>query len=166
MLTDTINNILDTMAPIKTYQVRKNYCPWLSDKTKELISKRNIVQKKASHTGKEEDWTEYKHLRNQINSRLKTEKNSWKKHKLESLSADTSGLWGTVKDWIGWNNGGPPTQLFDGRKLCSKPSELTNIMNNYFIKKVNDLRSSFGNTTGDPYKLPAKLMKNRKCSLQ
>ena len=39
-------NIQDNHAPIKIFQNRKNYAPWLSDTTKELIKKRNDLKNK------------------------------------------------------------------------------------------------------------------------
>ena len=33
-----LSSILDRLAPLKTYQVRKNYCPWLTNETKLLIN--------------------------------------------------------------------------------------------------------------------------------
>ena len=41
-------SILDYYAPIRTMQLRKNYCPYLCEETKELIKERNILQKEAS----------------------------------------------------------------------------------------------------------------------
>ena len=37
--------ILDNHAPVKVFQSRKNYAPWLSDKTKEDIKKRTLLKK-------------------------------------------------------------------------------------------------------------------------
>ena len=62
------------MAPIKVIQVRQKYCPWLSQKTKDLISERNQAQKTASETRDSDDWKKFKHLRNTVNNRLKYEK--------------------------------------------------------------------------------------------
>jgi hypothetical protein len=36
MLIGKLTNILDTLAPIKTFQTRSNYAPWLSDETKNI----------------------------------------------------------------------------------------------------------------------------------
>ena len=41
LLTSKLTTILDAMAPIRTIQVRSNYAPWLSDKTKHLLKERN-----------------------------------------------------------------------------------------------------------------------------
>ena len=45
LLSDKLTFILDTMAQMKTIQVRKKYVPWLSKTTLSLIKERNILHK-------------------------------------------------------------------------------------------------------------------------
>ena len=40
MMSDKMTGILDSMAPMRTVQVRTNYAPWLSQETKDLMSER------------------------------------------------------------------------------------------------------------------------------
>ena len=54
------------MAPIKTFQTSSKYCPWLSDTTKKMIKKRNAAQKKYSEDKTEENYNEFKSLRNKV----------------------------------------------------------------------------------------------------
>ena len=79
LLSSKIIFILDTMAPMKTIQIRTKYAPWLSKQTMELMKQRNEQQKKASETNDKDDWVRFKSLRNQINNRLKYEERSWEK---------------------------------------------------------------------------------------
>ena len=79
LLSSKITFILDTMAPMKTIQVRTRYAPWLSKQTIQLMKERDQQQKTASETKKREDWWKFKALRNQINNRLKYEERSWEK---------------------------------------------------------------------------------------
>ena len=39
--------VLDNQAPIKIFQSRKNYNPWLSDETKAQIKERENLKKKS-----------------------------------------------------------------------------------------------------------------------
>ena len=34
----TFRNVLDNHAPVKIFQTRRNYCPWLTEETKEPVS--------------------------------------------------------------------------------------------------------------------------------
>ena len=40
-----ITSILNVMAPIKSFQVRKNYAPWISESAKVRIRERDLAQK-------------------------------------------------------------------------------------------------------------------------
>ena len=48
LLQKKLTDILDTMAPIKTNQVRVKYAAWLFEITKKLIKEREAAQKKAA----------------------------------------------------------------------------------------------------------------------
>ena len=58
--TNKINNILDAMAPVKIFQVRKKYALWLSSTLKAEIQRRDQVQREAHETKSEEKWKEFK----------------------------------------------------------------------------------------------------------
>ena len=159
-LTQLLTNVLGNLAPLKTFQVRKHYCPWLTNETKLLINERNKAQRKAILSKNNADWKSYKTLRNRVNSRIKAEKYDWHRKKFSESSRTT---WANVKGWLGWNCGGPPKQLFDGAKLCSKPSELSSIMNSHFINKGVKIRDELPHSSGDPLKLARKQMENKIC---
>ena len=63
IFTRKLNVILDEMAPIRKFQVRPKYAPWLTNSTKELMNERDLAQKRAACTGDSEDWKEFKQLR-------------------------------------------------------------------------------------------------------
>ena len=71
-----------------------------------------------------------------------------------------------MKGFLGWSSGGPPTQLIDTQtgKLISKPLELANLMNNFFIDKVKKLRENIPHTVGNPIDRIKALLKNRSCT--
>ena len=79
LMSSKITSILDTMAPIRTVQVRTNYAPWLSQETKNLMSERDSLQSRAAKTRCAEDWKRFKTVRNRINSRLKAEERKWQR---------------------------------------------------------------------------------------
>ena len=89
--------ILDLMAPIRTFQVRKKYGPWMSQLTKENIKERDRAQQKAASLGCLQDWQYYKSLRNTINKSLKLEKKKWQSSKLEGFGNDSKTVWKNLK---------------------------------------------------------------------
>ena len=71
LLSSKITFILDTMAPLKTIQIRTRHAPWLSKQTAELMRERDKLQKAASESKNRDDWNKFKAVRNRINNRLK-----------------------------------------------------------------------------------------------
>ena len=49
--TQKISKILDIMAPVKVFQTRKKYVPWLSPETKSLMNERDRLLNEAKSTG-------------------------------------------------------------------------------------------------------------------
>ena len=47
---EKLTNILDIHTPKKTFQIRKNYAPWLSEELKDLCKKRDETLKKYKVT--------------------------------------------------------------------------------------------------------------------
>ena len=166
LLENKINHILDEMAPVKVIQVRSSYAPWMSAETKARVKERNLAQEKASETQNEEDWKNYKKLRNVINNSLKVEKKNWQENKLNSFGNDTSSVWKNVKNWLGWSSGGAPTKLVVNGRIFTKPSDLCRIMNEFFVNKVANLRSNLPPNNGDPLFWIRNLMQGRKCSFR
>ena len=67
-----ITSILDKLAPIKVFQSRQNYAPWLSLSTKNWMKLRDEALDKSNMTRNVEDYAKYKKLRNHVNNLLKT----------------------------------------------------------------------------------------------
>ena len=64
IFTRKLTDILDEMAPVKTFQMRTKYATWVSEATLNRMKDRNLAQQTASLTGSQEDWRLYKELRN------------------------------------------------------------------------------------------------------
>ena len=56
--------ILENHAPIKVFQTRKNYAPWLSDSTKEEIKMHNILRLESMANSNPDILKQYKTMRN------------------------------------------------------------------------------------------------------
>ena len=100
-----------------------------------------------------------------MNGILKKEKINWQSDRLENCST-TSDTWRMVKNWLGWNKGGSPSQLVINGELKSKPKELANCMNEFFVRKVDDLRRKIPACRESPLEKVKELMKGRKCSFK
>ena len=138
ILKDNITKVLDKHAPIKTFQVRKNYALWLSEESKDLIKERDRALDTANRTGDANDRIRYKNLRNSLTSRMRKEKRRWEEDKLDCAKNDSSAIWKNVKSWISWGNKGSPSKVIENGKLISSPKELSEAMNKFFISKETE----------------------------
>ena len=92
LLTKNLTNILDSMAPIRTIQVRAKYAAWLTEETKALLKKRDIAQEAAAKSRDIDTWREYKHLRNRATAKMRAEKKSWEQKKLDKAQHSPSNI--------------------------------------------------------------------------
>ena len=161
ILTQKINDVLDSMAPIKIFQTRKNYVPWLEKDTRSMMSERDNLLCKAKSTNAREDWNSYRALRNRVTGKLKTDKEDWQKRTLTSCQQDSSKLWGNILSWLKWSNSGAPSKLFINGQLISSPLVLEESMNNFYISKVRKIRENIPKSDGDPLKVLKLMMQNK-----
>ena len=152
------------MAPIRTIQVRKNYAPWLTDTTKNMMKERNEAQRLAGLTKNQDDYRRYKALRNQTTAKMRQEEKAWETQELCSRKNDPSALWKSVKSWLQWNNSGLPTKLFHNGQMISSPAGLASTMNSYFLGKVANLRYSIPEARSDPLIKLRESMTGRPCN--
>ena len=97
LLTEKITKVLNKHAPVKTFQVRKNYVPWLTEELKNLMKKRDQALELSIRSKKQEDRLLYKNLRNSVTNQIKKEKKNWQQQKLEKASNNPPALWNNVK---------------------------------------------------------------------
>ena len=162
--TQTMTKILDELAPIKTYQVRKKYAPWLSPNLRKEIKDRDEAQKIAQESGKKEDWNKFKKLRNTVSNKLRGEKIRWQKGRLEEYSSDSRSVWKHVRSWLGWTSGGPPSMLLENGEAKTKPSDISRIMNSFFVTKVQNLRANLPPSDLNSLSKVQNLMQQRSCN--
>ena len=111
-MVDKVTRILDSMAPIKTIQVRTNYVPGLEEDTKKLQAERNKAHEQAAKSDNPEDWRIFRSLRNKTTAKIRADKRKWEQERFSHIENDSSNIWKSVKGWLGWSSGGPATQLF------------------------------------------------------
>ena len=163
ILTGKLSDILDTLAPVKTFQVRKKYAAWLSDNTKGLIKLRNEAQAKDYQNNEQDYWREYKNLKNRVTAKLRSDKKEWEKNKLDGAKHNPATLWKNVKSWLTWGNSGPPSKLSINGELLSSPYRVAEAMNSFFISKVELLRNRIPQTNLDPVQKLSEAMQSRQC---
>ena len=166
LFSEKLTRILDHHAPVKTFQTRTKYASWLSDSTKQLMKERDHAQRRAAATSSEEDWKQFRQLRNQVTSKLRTEKSNWQKNKLKSCTGKPGEQWKQVLGWLSWNTATSPTQLYHEGRMVNKPREIADFQNDFFINKVSKIRENLPPPVSDPLAKLRSIMENRSSSLK
>ena len=78
-------DVLNSYAPWIIYQERKNYKPWVTDETKDMIKARNELKREAvelASVGDSEEaakaWNSLKKLRNKVTNKVRYEEKTYK----------------------------------------------------------------------------------------
>ena len=98
-------------------------------------------------------WNKYKKRRNEINNNIKNEEIAYKKEKVSDCNGCPSKVWGLAKKFMDWTSPGPPTQLEveENKKitLYTKARDLTRVINEFFIFKVQNILKGLGQVPED-----------------
>ena len=170
IFTMKFQEVLNSHVPWITFQKRKHFVPWVTDKTKELIAERNEYKAEAVrlvNNGGDatETWKKYRKLRNEINNRKKFEEINFKKEKIQLNQDCPSKSWQTAKEFMEWEiKSGPPSQLNIRGRLVTKASEVASEMNTYFMDKVRNIRDSIMYLPNSLSKC-SEIMRNKDCKL-
>ena len=132
--------ILDYHAPVKTIQMRKKYCPYLTDKSKMDIKDRNALQEEASKTGDVELMEEFKKKAKEVKKAVDEDK----KHGMSKDLGDnvsSQDAWRVARNILGIKKNVAPTLIKDDDgSLITNPAKIANKFNQFFIEKVKTLR--------------------------
>ena len=141
--TKVFSEILDKHAPLKVIQNRKNYQPYLSNEIKEIMSKRDNLKEDAAVTGNANTYREYQNLRNEITKLLKNAESNHYGNKYSDPDCSPQDVWKMTSQILGKSRSDFPAQMMFGTKLISKPIQIANAMNDFFLKKISTLKESF-----------------------
>ena len=89
ILTEKLVQVLNVHAPWIIYQQRKDFVPWLTPETVQMMKDRDKLKEEAkSKTGEgpelqSKKWKEFKALRNKVNNRMRQEEIRYKKSKVK-----------------------------------------------------------------------------------
>ena len=150
-----IVKILDEIAPIKVIQPRSKRCDWISQDTKRLMRERDSTRDRAVASNQMEEWNRYRKLKNECNTRVKTDRSTNLRKKYEDLEKkkDMAGLYKLAKSKMGWNKtGNPEFFMIDGRKVTN-PKEMADLQVNHYHNKINKLIEELPGQTEDPTKV-------------
>ena len=125
-------DVANQHAPLK--RIRSNHAskPWITNEIKELMAERDYALRVAKRSGNQEQWTEYRRLKNFTNRKIKSAEALPYKNLIESAE-NPKDMWRSLNSVIGPNNqGGSPFQVNDGKRLVSEPKSVATKFNKFF----------------------------------
>ena len=94
-------HILNKHAPLKVIQNRTHYVPYLNEELRSLILLRNAAKCKAIEEGSSEAYNEYKTIRNEVSTKMKTAEARYYQSKFNDQEASTGTLWRNAYQALG-----------------------------------------------------------------
>ena len=167
--------VLNNHAPWVKIQSRKNFSPWLTKETKDLMKLRDdwkdkfkemctLNQGRIASPEESEAWNQYKYYRNKINNRKKNEEKMFKTEKITENLDSAEQTWKTAKLFMDWKTPGSPLQIEIGGKLVTKASLVAQHMNEYFTNKVKTIRAAILNIPANFFHCH-EIMEGKTCKL-
>lgn len=135
--------VVEKHAPIKKFTVRSINTPWLDNELKEYMTERNQAKLIANRSNFKSDWQVYRKLRNFVTKLNKKKKKVYYENKINEIKNDSRKVWSTLNSLMGKSHRSTPSFLETEGHFLTKPTEIANYLNNYFIKKIDDLRNNF-----------------------
>ena len=136
-------SVLNKHAPLKVFQVRNNYVPWISEDTKKMQDARDDLKKEATEENCTEKYDAYKRLRNKITKTLEKDESEYYKTKFYQENPSVSAVWRNVNDYLNTSKrsfSNTPNLILHNNEVFTKPRDIANAINDAFIQKVQDLR--------------------------
>ena len=153
ILVEELNNILEKIAPSKVVQMRKENNP----RDKETLRKKKECDQQleiAIEKNENEEWRLHKSLRNQLTKWLER----INRMKMEETCGNPKKMWRKVKNYVTPEKGTIPLKIITQEKTETSPGKLAKIMNDFFIKNVEDIQKSFKETDNNPVEYLEKLI--------
>ncbi|VEN61176.1 unnamed protein product [Callosobruchus maculatus] len=140
IINNTLLHIFDIHAPLVTRKISKPKAAWLTDVVKMMMKERDVRLRKYKHTREENDWKEYKEMRNLVVDAVRQEKKSYLSHL--SKFGDSKTLWGTLQQLNVYNK-----KSYELPDIFNDPD----LINNHFVESVKTLSVDVPNDTLNYY---------------
>lgn len=123
---------------------------WFNQELRALRTERSVAREKANISNDDEDWQNYRRIRNKYNKKLNQIKDTFIKSEIDNNRHDPKKLWRKIKNL---SNG--ERQSIDYIKLnndiINDPSMMCESLNNYFVNSIIEINESIAKL---PYNEP------------
>ena len=161
-LVSQLLNILDTMAPLKVYQKRKQQNNWLSQEVKEKMVARDNLKRTAMLSGDAIDWRTYRAARNACVKALRNcKKDHYQKIYIKMKAENnTKGLYRLTNELADCRLGTTPQSFVIDGKIERKPLAMANAQISHYKEKIVKLANGFTPSSRNPYRYLDKALED------
>ena len=137
--TDKFINLVEKNIPTKMVKISKRDSPWVTNKLKKEINRRNRLYTIAKEKNSEHAWNRYREYRNQVKDEIRAAKEVHTKQ-LETKINEAEGndektWWSLVKEIYSKKKSSCYTPLEIGNQVITDSEEKANQFNKFFITK-------------------------------
>lgn len=137
---NSVINILDEVAPMKTISISSHYKEWWNAAVKFAIEERDKSYRNFVNHKTEQNRNIYKQMRNTAVKVMRTEKRIYYEKKIDNCKHDVQSLWNTLKTLIPKNI--VDTNFLDidfEHETVSKVEDMPNALNSFYIKSIDKI---------------------------
>lgn len=166
--TELLVPVMNKHAPIRKVTVRATRCPWIDDELKQCMSERKEAKETANKSGCMSDWQVYSKLRNYTTKLNRKKKKLYYESRLNDIKHDGKKLWSTLNDIMGRNSSPTPSFIEVEGSFITKPVEIANYFNDYFMNKVCKLRQEMSSPNDESLYscIQNKIMHDKNCNFE
>lgn len=141
--------LLDSQQRVKTYQLRKNHCPYVDEATRMAIKRKDELYKLKMNSNDPEVDKLYKKQSNFVARQLAKKRRHYNRARLRSTIASKD-MWRAAKQQVGWEEDTSCTSLLIDGNLTNNGKIMAEHMNTFFVEKVEKIREKIPESNIDP----------------
>lgn len=161
LITDKLNDA----APETTIQLSKKTDHKISIETRDTIKRRDKARKTARITGDQDDWREYRNIRNEVTKRLHKEYRDQDEKHLNPKNNSPAQLWMNAKILSGTAQKSTPRRLLHRGEHFDKPEVMANILNEEYIRRAEEILNEIPKSDTDPMINYNKMLNGRQLKM-
>lgn len=164
---EKLTKVVDRHAPVKKFTVRAVTAPWLDKELKGYIKEREQAKQIALSSGIKSDWQVYCKLRNFVTKLNKRKKKQYYDNIIHETKHDSKRLWSILNHLVKGKTKSTPSYLETEGGFLTKSKDIANHLNNYFINKIDKLKSTVRNNNSDlSVSLINQIMESKECEFK
>ena len=146
--------VLETAAPLKTFQRRRNFRNWVSPEMKQHMENNDQLRRNARISGRQEDWEAFRKARNSCVKKLKKCKEDYHNKLFKKMEGEktSKGLYNLTRELCNLKDGSMPQSFLQDGQIISKPKLMANCQIDYFSLKVKKMVQSIPDTQRNPHR--------------